>query len=83
MFTGIEIYLHDTKYKNSYIKNMMLIAKQLTSKGTYFLKSIPEDEDSPFYFLYCRSWCLWSVTPISDIKSEKVFDNILGKMVFK
>ena len=52
MFTGIEVYLHDTIYKNSYIKNM-LIAKQLTSKGTYFLKSIPEDEDSPFYFLYC------------------------------
>ena len=30
----------------------MLIAKQLTSKGTYFIKSIPEDEDSIFYILY-------------------------------
>ena len=29
---------------------MMLLAKELTSKSTYFLKSIPEDEDFLFFF---------------------------------
>ena len=29
----------------------MFLAKQLTSKGTYFLKSTPEVEDSLCYFL--------------------------------
>ena len=27
IYTIIEVYLHDTVYKNSYIKNMMLTAK--------------------------------------------------------
>ena len=62
---------------------MMSLAKQLTSKRTYLLKSIPEDKEFLFYFLYYRPECLWSVTPISEIKSEKVFDNLLGKMFFK
>ena len=30
-----------------------------------------------------KSKCLWSDTPISGIKSEKVPDNLLGKMFFK
>ena len=29
---------------------MMLLAKKLTSKSTYFLKSFPEDKDSLFLF---------------------------------
>ena len=47
-----------------------------------FLKSNFEDEGSQFYFLYHRSKYLSSVTPISEIKSEKVFDRILGKCFF-
>ena len=62
---------------------MMILAKQLTSKGTYFLKSVSEDEDCLFYFLYYQPKCLWSVTPISEIKSEKLFDKKLRKMFFK
>ena len=60
---------------------MMLYIKTFTIKNdaSKELKSIPEDEDSQFYFLYYRSYCLWSVTPIPEIKAEKVFDNILGK----
>ena len=30
-------------------------------------------------FLYYRSFCLRSVTPISEIIAKKVFDNMLGK----
>ena len=33
----------------------MFLAKQLTSKRTYFFKNIPEVEDSLFYFLCYRS----------------------------
>ena len=35
----------------------------------YFIYSL-------FYFLYYWSWCLWWVTPLSEIKSKEVFDNI-------
>ena len=54
---------------------MMLLA----SKGIYFLMSIPEDEGSLIFFVYYRSWCLWSVTPTSRKKYEKVSHTKLGK----
>ena len=37
---------------------------------------IVEVEDSLFYFLFYRSECLQSVTPISEITSKEVFENI-------
>ena len=63
----------------------MSLAKEVTSKRTYLLKSIPEDEDSVLYLLYYRSYCPWSVTLISEIKSGKLVrcDNLLGEMFFK
>ena len=33
----------------------VFLEKQLTLKKTYFLKSIPEVEDSLFYFIYYQS----------------------------
>ena len=46
------LYLHDTVYKNTskIISKIMLLAKKLTSKWTYFLKGTPEDEDCQFFF---------------------------------
>ena len=37
------------------LKNDTFSEITITSKGKYFLKSIPEDEVSQFYFLYYRS----------------------------
>ena len=45
-------------YVKTVTSQMMLLAKKLTSKCTYFLKSIPEDEGSLIPFLYDRSHCL-------------------------
>ena len=46
------LYLHDTVYKNTskITSKIMLLAKKLTSKWTYFLKGTPEDEDCQFFF---------------------------------
>ena len=37
------------------LKKMMLLVNKITSKRAYFLKSIPEDDDSLLYFLYYQS----------------------------
>ena len=41
--------------KTVILKNDTFSEITITSKGKYFLKSIPEDEVSQFYFLYYRS----------------------------
>ena len=56
-------------YIQQQLHQNMFLAKWLTSKRAYFLKSIPPR--------------LWSVTLIFEIKSEKVFDNILGIEILK
>ena len=55
---------------------MILIVKYLTSKGTYILKSIPEDEDSVLFSILSIIVSV-IVTPVLN----KIFDNILGKIV--
>ena len=52
-------------------------------RNLFFIKCVSEDDDSQFYFLYYGPECLWLVTPISEIKPEKVFDKILRKMFLK
>ena len=41
--------------KTATLKNDTFSEVTISSKGKYFLKSIPEDEVSQFYFLYYRS----------------------------
>ena len=48
-YTSMILYIKTVTLK------MMLLAKRQISKVTCFLKSIAEDEDSQFYFLYFRS----------------------------
>ena len=68
----------------SYCLCFIYVSSKITNYWkNLFLKNIREIEDSLFYFLYYPSQCLWSVIPISEIKSKEVFDNILGKMYFK
>ena len=61
--------------------SLILYIKTVTLKNdaSSELKRISENEDSQFYFLHYRSYFLRSVTPISEIKAKKVFDNILRK----
>ena len=42
-------------YLSIYLSIYLFLAKKLTSKRNYFLKSIPEFKDSLFYFVYYRS----------------------------
>ena len=51
----------------------MFLARKLISKKTYFLKSI---RVLCFIFYIIYHSCLWSITPISELKSEEVFDSI-------
>ena len=86
---NFKIKLYDFQERLSLRYNISLKLLSLTSKRTYFLKSIPEVEDSLFYFLLSIIVSSIIVSVISyshiifEVKSEEVFDNIFGKMFFK
>ena len=62
---------------------IVLIMQSITSKGTYFLKSIPEDEDYQIFLFIIDHSVYDDLLPYLEIKSEKLFDSKLGKMFFK
>ena len=62
-------------------QKMMFLAKT-DSKNYLIFRSISEDKDLIYHFLYYRSLCLRSVTFKSEIKSENVFESTLGKLFF-
>ena len=49
-YSSMILYIKTVTLKNDTFSEITI-----TSKGKYFLKSIPEDEVSQFYFLYYRS----------------------------
>ena len=74
-----------SKYKHG-IKDyffIVLIMQSITSKGTYFIKSIPEDEDYLIFLFIIDHSVYDDLLPYLEIKSEKLFDSKLGKMFFK
>ena len=62
---------------------MMLPAKILTSKETYFLKNIPEHEDSLIFFYIIDHSVCDQFSHIWNKIRQEVTDRKLGKMFFK